>query len=349
MTMNFGIGVDLGGTNLRIAAISEQGKLLEKSTTGTKVKLGRDAVIDEMTEAIKELASKFRDTHRLLGIGVGVPGIIHKATGLLRDSPNLPGWGDFPVRDEIERRLGTTVILENDANAAALGEAWLGAGQASENLCMITLGTGIGGGFVLNGRIWQGMTGMAGEIGHIVIDPGGPKCPCGSHGCAEQFASATAVVRMAREAIASGQAPELARANFDGVELNAQLVYDLAIGGDKPAQAIFQKVGWALGLLLSDLVNALNLGTYVIGGGLANGWVSFAPAMFEELHKRSFVYAATAPDDSTTSTGASTVTPINGTARTAIVRARLGSDAGLYGAARLPMMRGKARRVRASA
>ncbi len=337
--MSFTIGVDLGGTNLRIAAVSEQGDLLEKVTTSTKAALGRDAVISDMTDAIKEVVSRLTGSQRLLGVGIGVPGIIDGRTGMIRKSPNLPGWTDYAVREDIEQRLGAPVVLENDANAAALGEAWLGAARAAESMCIITLGTGVGGGIVLRGRIWQGMTGMAGEIGHITVDPNGPRCGCGNYGCVEQFASATAVMRMAREAIASGRAPELARAASSDAEFSARIVHNLALQGDLPAKEIFRKVGWALGLLVADLVNALNLDGYVIGGGVASAWPSFAPAMFEELRRRSFVYAATAPDDAFVDAGAgASLKPLAGSPRTVVTHALLGSDAGLFGAARLPML-----------
>jgi len=199
----FSIGVDLGGTNLRIAAVDEQGKLVEKVTLGTKVSLGRDRVIDDMCDAIQRMSEKFKDSAPLFGIGIGVPGIIDMQTGLLRESPNLPGWADYPVRAEIERRLKTIVILENDANVAALGEKWLGAAKDYSDVAMLTLGTGVGGGLVLGGAIWRGANGMAGEFGHTTVEPEGQLCGCGNRGCLEQYASATAVVRMAREAIAN--------------------------------------------------------------------------------------------------------------------------------------------------
>src|SRR4051812_13934505 len=206
------IGVDLGGTNLRIAAVDSNGKVLEKITTSTQVARGRDQVIDEMCVAIQEVVSKRPGAGELAGIGIGVPGIIEMKTGYLRESPNLPGWDNYPVRDEIEQRLGTRVVLENDANAAAMGEKWLGAGRETDDMCMLTLGTGVGGGLILNGRVWHGMTGMAGELGHITVYPEGQKCGCGNRGCVEQYASATAVVRMAREMTESGEAPEFADA-----------------------------------------------------------------------------------------------------------------------------------------
>ncbi len=145
-------------------------------------------------------------------MGIGVPGIIDLRTGMLRESPNLPGWADYPVRAEIERRLATRVILDNDANVAALGEKWLGAAKEVDDIAMLTLGTGVGGGLVLGGRIWHGMTGMAGEFGHITVEPEGVQCNCGNRGCLEQYASATAVVRMARESIAGGTSSLLGRA-----------------------------------------------------------------------------------------------------------------------------------------
>ncbi len=338
--MEFAIGVDLGGTNLRIAAIDEQGRLLEKVTTGTQVKLGRDAVIGEMTAAIQDVSAKFSGGSTLIGVGIGVPGIIDKRTGMLRESPNLPGWNDYPVRAEVEKRLHTTVILENDANVAALGEAWLGAAKDADSSCTIPLGTGVGGGIVLDGKVWTGMSGMAGEIGHVTVDPTGPKCNCGNNGCAERYASATAIVSMAREAIATGTAPGLARiAGSADVEFSAKAIQNLALQGDKAAQAIFDKVGWALGILIADLVNVLNLDMYVIGGGVAAAWASFAPTMFDELAKRSFVYAATAPERALGAhDGASAdLHATKGSKRTIITRALLGSDAGLYGAARLPI------------
>jgi len=187
----FSIGVDLGGTNLRIAAVDDKGALVEKVTLGTKVSLGRDHVIDDMCDAIQHLSDKYRKSSALLGIGIGVPGIIDMQTGLLRESPNLPGWADYPVRAEIERRLKTIVILENDANVAALGEQWLGAAKDYADMAMLTLGTGVGGGIVMNGLIWRGANGMAGEFGHATVEPDGHPCGCGNIGCLEQYASAS--------------------------------------------------------------------------------------------------------------------------------------------------------------
>ncbi len=203
------IGVDLGGTNLRIAAVDDQGALVEKVTLGTKVSRGRDHVIADMCDAIQRMSDKYKNSAPLLGIGVGVPGIIDMQTGLVRESPNLPDWVDYPARAAIEQRLKTVVILENDANVAAFGEKWLGAAKDFSDMAMLTLGTGVGGGLVQGGKIWRGMNGMGGEFGHTTVEPEGHPCGCGNRGCLEQYASATAIVRMAREAIANDGASAL--------------------------------------------------------------------------------------------------------------------------------------------
>jgi glucokinase len=335
----FAVGVDLGGTNLRIAAVDSAGKTLEKIATSTAVARGRDQVIDEMCAAIQQIGARLRSSGVLAGIGIGVPGIIEMQTGMLRESPNLPGWHNYPVRDEIERRLRTTVVLENDANAAALGEKWLGAAADVDDMCMLTLGTGVGGGVVLNGRIWHGMTGMAGELGHINVEPDGHACNCGSRGCLEQLASATAVKRMAAEAIASGNAPQLAHAMKDDPEFSSKAVYDKALQGDGPAREIFRRVGNALGTVIADLVNIFNFPMYVIGGGVSSAWDAFAPSMMETVRKNSFVYRATAPAESAPDA------TLCGVRTTLVTRALLGSDAGLIGAARLPMITTQASKV----
>ncbi len=336
---DFSIGVDLGGTNLRIAAVSTDGQLLEKITLGVKVALGRDHVIGEMCDAIHRLTDQYKASGSFVGAGIGVPGIIDMETGMMRKSANLPGWSDYPVRDEIERRLGagTRVFLDNDAKMAALGEKWMGAGRDVDNMVMVTLGTGIGGAIILNGKILYGMNGMAGEFGHVTVEPNGVPCGCGNHGCAERYASATAVVRMAREAIESGQAPSLAKAASSDPEFSAKSIYNLALQGNEDAQRIFHRFGVALGILLAGLVNTLNLEMFVIGGGVASAWDAFAPSMFAEMRDRSLVYAATAPDDPVSKKeGASAQIAAYTRKKTIITRALLGSDAGLYGAARIP-------------
>lgn len=323
----FAIGVDLGGTNMRIAALDANGKQLELITTSTEVKRGRDFVVGDICDAIRALRKKFDGRLEFAGTGIGVPGIIDMETGTVLQSPNLPDWTNYPVREEIQRRIEGRVTLENDANVAALGEKWMGAGRDVDSMCMFTLGTGVGAGIVLEGKIWHGLMGMAGECGHITVVPDGIQCGCGNRGCVEQYASATAVKRMAIEAIATGRAPELARAMSENPEFSSKVVFQYAMQGDEAAKQIFEVVGRTMGMVLGAMINALNLPMYVLGGGLASGWEAFAPTMFADLRKRSYVYAATEPDPR-----------LPARKHTLITRALLGSDAGLVGAARLPLM-----------
>jgi glucokinase len=187
---------------------------------------------------------------------------------------------------------------------------------------------------------------MAGEFGHVTLEPEGHPCGCGNRGCAEQYASASAIVRMAREAIASGEAPSLAKAASSDAEFGAKSIYNLAIQGDEHARRIFRSFGRSLGILLAGLINVLNLDMFVIGGGVSSAWDAYAPNMFEELRERSLVYAATAPTDPLRSDslgkeeGASAQTESRSERKTIITRALLGSDAGLYGAARVPVLAG---------
>jgi glucokinase len=298
---DYAIGVDLGGTNLRAAAVSREGKLLSKVSGSTPAGAGRDAVIQDMVQAIETLQRGLQG-QTFTGVGVGVPGFILMDKGIVAVAPNLPEFENYPVRDEIEKRLGAPVTLENDANAAALGEKWMGAGRGVDDLVLLTLGTGIGGGIIINGQVLRGYLGMAGELGHVTISPNGYPCGCGNHGCAEKYASATAVSAMAR------------LLNL-GHDLSAEDVYKLALGGNDRARAIFASVGTALGTLLANLISVFNSPLYLLAGGLTGAWDLFQPAMRVEMERRSFPYRRNPPR---------------------IERATLGGDAGLYGAAYLP-------------
>src|SRR3954447_11040926 len=291
--VGFAIGVDLGGTNLRVAIVDEQGRMLEKLVTPTVELRTSERVINRMCEHIAQLTKKHESTGTLHGIGIAIPGIIDLDSGILRESPNLPGWYDYPVREEVERRLGTRVILENDANAAAMGEFWLGAAREYDSACMLTLGTGVGGGIIIKGALWHGMTGMAGEPGHATVDPQGPKCACGNRGCLEQFSGAAAIVRMAKELAATGEGPALAEAIDSDDDFSARTVYELAMKGDAPSQKIFERSGRALGIAIASMINTLNLPIYIIGGGGSGGWDAFSPYIFEEVQERSFIFRAT--------------------------------------------------------
>jgi glucokinase len=319
------IGVDLGGTNMRVAAIEDDGTQLQIIRSATNLARGYELVMGELVSMIRDLVRTFAANRRLLGIGVGIPGIIDLESGTLKTASNIPGWNDCPLRDTLESALQAPVILDNDANCAALGEKWIGAGRNLNDLCMLTLGTGVGGGFILNGKPWHGAIGMAGELGHMSVVPEGRGCACGNRGCLEQYASATAIRRMALEAVAAGLSPQLAGVADLNPHFDARAVFDCAVAGDSRARAIFESVGTALGVALANLINALNLPVYVVGGGVSNAWEAFSPSMFRQLSKRSIVFRAGELQQSQKKT-------------TIVTRTFLQENAGLLGAARLPML-----------
>jgi glucokinase len=312
--IEYSIGVDLGGTNLRAAAIDRTGKLVDKISGTTNFVEGRDAVLRDIVTAIQTIREK-HGAAGFAGIGVGVPGFIRMKEGYITGSNNLPYLENFPVRDEISRRLGTVVILENDANAAALGEKWMGAGRDVDDLVLLTLGTGIGGGIISGGRVLRGFVGMAGELGHITVSPNGNPCGCGNQGCVEKHASATAVTAMAHML-------------HLGEGLTSKDVGDLAMQpgelGDK-ARTIWRIMGESLGIALAMLVNTFNFPLYLLSGGMLPAWEFFAPHMLKTLEQRSFTYRVTKHE-------------------TRIAQATLGNEAGLFGAAYLPWLENAAQR-----
>ena len=315
MTGTYSIGVDLGGTNLRIAAYAGGIAFLETITLPTRLAAGRDEVVRDLCEAVNALIFRSYGNRQLAGIVIGAPGPLELPEGVLRNLPNFPGWDSFQFKAAISRTLGREIVLENDANLAAFAEQQLGAGSthAVENLCVITLGTGVGNGLVLNGKIWDGANGFAGEAGHMIVrDADDFLCGCGGRGCLEQYASATGIVRMAQKSLGVS-APSTA--------------HDLAVlarSGDRQALGIFNAVGDALAIALTGLVNMLNLPLYLLGGGVCEAWDLFSPAMFRELEHRSYVYRLTKPK---------ILEPSRLEARkTYILKAQLGATAGLLGA-----------------
>ena len=325
----FSIGVDLGGTNLRVAAYRSGNQVAELISSPTRLSQGRERVIRDLKDAVIALRSRFQPGGESAGIGVGTPGPLELPAGVIRNPPNLPGWDGFQLRGAIEDSLSEPIFLESDANAAALAEFTLGSARPAgiHSLCMLTLGTGVGNGIILNDRIWHGNNGMAGEAGHLTFEPDGLACPCGSRGCVELFASATGVVRMAKEAndpILSSLLPA------DRAQWTSHAVADAALAGNPAAIAIFERVGSAVGLALASTANILNLPLYVVAGGLSNAWDLFAPAMFAEMRMRSYVFRPTeaAPGD-----------PLGAPGKSFVRRAELGSDAGILGACLLPFTR----------
>jgi glucokinase len=328
---NYSIGVDLGGTNLRIAAYTRERGILDSILLPTRLAAGRDAVVEDMCVAIETLEKRFTSQASLTGIGIGTPGPLELPAGRLHHLPNFPGWDGFELKAALEARLVRPVIVDSDANLAALAECVLGQGKTLglDSLCMLTLGTGVGNGIILCGKIWDGAHGMAGEAGHATIYTDGPACPCGSNGCLEMYASATAVVRIANQRAASGAAPGLLLPKGTP-EWSARSLAQAADNCNADAAQVYADAGRALGIGLAALVNTLNLPLYVVGGGLVQAWHLMEKTLFEELNHRSYVYRLTAPG--------SKIAAGHPRGATQVLPAELGPDAGLLGACILPFL-----------
>ncbi len=304
------LACDLGGTNLRMAVVDAEGKILHLLKAETP-KAERAA---EVVRAIVEAAAACRAAVRQLGeariLAAAVPATINAAEGIILKSPNIPALNEFQFSAAVSNELHLPVILENDANAAAIGEQAFGAAKGFQNVVVVTLGTGVGGGIIINGGILRGVDGTAGEIGHICVVPGGAPCGCGSVGCVEQYASATAVVRLVCELI--NQYPNSVL--HDQIRLTSLDVYQAGIAGDELALEVFRRMGFYLGAALADLVNILNPEVIVIGGGASAAWDLFIGHVREQIRRHAFREPA---------------------ATVKIVRAALGDDtAGILGASK---------------
>jgi len=308
----FVFAADLGGTHLRVATVDRNGKIYCRQMQPTPHAEKPNEIVRALIDAVH--ASELKAPERggaISAVSVVVPGTVNSAEGVVVKAPNVPCLDGFRLTAALESELKWPVILENDANAAAIGELWRGAGQGYRTLICVTLGTGVGGGIILDGKLWRGVDGSAAEIGHIGVDPfAGVPCMCGSRGCLEVYASATAIVRMTREA-----RPRYPNSILHNTEdLTSEKVYRAGKAGDELAIEVFRRMGVYLGIGLASLINVLNPEIVVIGGGLSNGWDLFAKHMHQQVLERAFPIPAR---------------------RVKIVRAQCGDDAGLLGAARL--------------
>ena len=284
------LGIDLGGTKILTAVIDSQGKILSRDYSITPAKEGSEAIIKSILESADRA---FEQAHisaaDLTAIGLGASGLSNPDTGILFTSPNLPGWKDIPLRDIIEKELGRKAFLINDANAAAVGELHFGAGRGARNFIYITVSTGIGGGIIIDGKIYTGSMGAAGELGHMVIDDKGPPCNCGNTGCWEMLASGTALAREAKHRIKAGAATFIPKyADGDVEKINAEAIHKAAQAGDKLANEMIARVAYYLGVGLSNLINIFNPEIIIIGGGLSNiGEMLLEPA-YKEAGRRAY-------------------------------------------------------------
>lgn len=284
------LGVDLGGTKILTAVINAQGEMLSRDHSVTPAAQGGEAVIQSILESVdRALKRAGMATPELYAIGVGAPGISNPETGILFTSPNLPGWRDVPLRDIIETKLGKKTFLINDANAAAVGEFYFGAGRGAHRFIYITISTGIGGGIVIDGKIYTGASGAAGEVGHMTIDDNGPLCNCGNKGCWETLASGTALARVARQRIEEGARTSILNyADGDMEKVSAQVIHTAAQQGDDLAKDLIARTGYYIGVGLANLINIFNPELIVIGGGLSNiGDMLLGPA-FKVAEERAY-------------------------------------------------------------
>lgn len=309
------IGVDLGGTNVRAAAVRPDGGITARARLKSNPAEGYEYVVGRVADVIKTVVDEARTAP--LRVGLGSAGAIDFSKGIVTRSPNFPDWKNAPLGRDVAERVGVPVILENDANAAAIGEGWTGAASEWDNFAMLTLGTGVGGGIVLDGRIWRGPTGMAGEIGHLPVRSGGRICGCGASGCLEAYASASGVVRSARERFKESAASWLReRSGEDKNAITATAIKEGAEVGDKLCIDLLKEAGDYLGIALGAVALTLDLADFVIGGGLAGALDFMSPSMRDAAMRTAY----TLNEDKL---------------RTSL--ARLGDDAGIIGAAKLAL------------
>jgi len=276
------LAVDLGGTHLRAALILTTGAISAQLKRETPKGDDVDDLIQALTTAVHELDTDQQND--LVSAAIMVPGTVDSARMNVVQAPNLPCLDNFPLKQVLEEKLLVPVLLENDANAAAVGEMWMGAARGARNVICVTLGTGVGGGIILDGKLWRGTDGSAGEIGHTTVEPfGGPPCKCGNTGCLEMFASATAIVRMTKEALSNYPASIL-----HNQCVTAAKVFDAGQQGDELAIEVFRTMGRYLGVGLANLINVLGPEVIVIGGGVADGWNLFEADVREQIQNRAF-------------------------------------------------------------
>lgn len=330
MDFTVAIGIDLGGTNLKGAVVDRTGRVLGRHAKPIAGE-GPDAVIAEIVELVDRLLSEASvDRSKLVGVGVGVPGPLSLRTGRIIRAANLPGWVNVPIRDRLDELLHTPIVLDNDGNAAAFGEFWVGAGQSTgrepddtsggtADLVMLTLGTGVGAGVVLAGRVLHGHFENAAELGHMIVAVNGLACSCGQRGCLEQYASAGAVARRVVEAIEKGEPSALSDAVSGGGAIDAERVAQWAKAGDPLCLRIWDEACLYLAVACINIQHAYNPGLVVLGGGMSKAGAMLLDRVTDHVTKQRWRLH----DDIPT-----------------ITLAKLGYDAGVIGAAGLAWRQG---------
>ncbi|HRZ86962.1 MAG TPA: ROK family protein [bacterium] len=317
--MKYAIGIDLGGTNTKIGLVNSAGKIVARESFGTQGFRGQEPLLGEMAAVIRRLldGSGIKSAD-FCGIGIGVPGIVDSENGIIYNLTNISGWRNVRVTEKLRKLLAARVFLDNDVNLMALGELHFGAARGAANVICVTLGTGVGGGIIIEKKLYRGSSLSAGEIGHVVIDPEGPECGCGNRGCLEAYVGNQRIVDRVVADIKRGQKTSIGKlAGGDLSQVTPEVISKAAAQKDRYAVSVWQDVGRYIGIVFAGLTNVLNPDRIVVGGGVAKA----GPVLFGSIEKTvgelAFPVAAK---------------------KAKIVGAALGNDAGMIGAATVAMV-----------
>ncbi len=276
----YAVGVDLGGTNIKIGIVSQKGKLIEKISLSSKAEGGPDKVVKQIKIGIEEILSK--NKKKIRGIGIGSPGVVSVKKGTVENPPNFPGWTKINLGSIISKEFDVDCHVENDANAAAIGEMIFGAGKRHNSFVMITLGTGVGGGIILNRKLYRGEIGAAGEVGHITINYQGPRCNCGSFGCIEAYAGNNYLTSQVKKDLAVSSNSKIIKMVKNNLNLVSPIVIQRAAEeGDEFAKSVINNMGEQIGSALASVSNLLDVSTFIIGGGVSG----FGKPLFTAINK----------------------------------------------------------------
>lgn len=283
------LSVDLGGTNLRVGAVRDDGVLEKKEKYLSDARVGSAVLLGRIADHVKGMARRMEERGIIQGVALGFPGIVDPEKGIVYKSPHFPDWHELDLLSFFRREFPWPVIVDNDANMAALGEAWKGAGQGHRNFVMLTFGTGLGGGIIIDQKIYHGDRGFAGELGHVVIESQGHRCACGGRGCLEMYVSTQGILKLI-ETSDDRFARDKFLEPFGGVveKVTVEYLYKMALDGDIFAHTTFKRMGYYLGIGLASLANTLGIETFLLGGGISEASDFFMDAAKRELGERAY-------------------------------------------------------------